>query len=82
MQDDIFRTGSGTTNHLSISGGNESTSYYVAGSWTREDGIIRATDHDKKSGRINLSQRLTDELRVDANANFVQSHTGFMTEGE
>lgn len=82
IQDEIFRTAPGTTNQLSISGGNEATQYYVSGVYSAEDGIVRSTDYEKKSARLSLTQRVTDNVQVTANANFVETETGLVPEGE
>lgn len=82
IQDDIFRTGYGTQNNLSVSGGNEGTSYYLSGSWVDEQGIVRAADYDKVSARVKLTQRLSDWLEVTGNANYIRSNTNYVPEGE
>lgn len=82
VQDQIFRTGYGTNNQLSVSGGAEGTSYYLSGGWTNQDGIIRATGHDKRTVRGKLTQRLSDVLEITANGSFIQSETSFQPEGE
>ncbi|HYJ78525.1 MAG TPA: TonB-dependent receptor plug domain-containing protein, partial [Longimicrobiaceae bacterium] len=35
-QDQLFRTGMGTSSQLSVSGGSEGSSYYLSGNWTSE----------------------------------------------
>ncbi len=82
VQDQIFRTGAGTTNQISIAGGSESTSYYVSGVFNHEDGILKSTDYTKKSGRATLTQRLSDDFEVVASANFIETTANFITEGE
>lgn len=82
IQDDIFRTGYGTQNNLSISGGSVGTSYYLSGSWVDEQGIIRAADYDKVSARVKLTQRLSDWLEVTGNANYIRTNTNYVPEGE
>jgi TonB-linked SusC/RagA family outer membrane protein len=82
IQDDIFRTGYGTQNNLSISGGSEGTTYYLSGSWLDEQGIIRSADYEKASARVKLTQRLSDWLEVTGNANYIRSNTNYVPEGE
>jgi TonB-linked SusC/RagA family outer membrane protein len=82
IQDQLFRTGSGFNNQISVSGGSEGTQYYVSGVYNTEDGIVRSTDYEKKSARVSLTQRITDKLQVVANANFVQTETNLVPEGE
>jgi TonB-linked SusC/RagA family outer membrane protein len=82
VQDQIFRTGAGTTNQLSISGGDEATSYYISGVYSGEDGILESTNYTKKSGRASITQRVSERFNVIANANFINTRTNFTTEGE
>lgn len=81
-QDLIFRTGYGTTHQLSVSGGNEGTAYYLSGNWSREEGVIRATDYARAGGRGRISQRLFDWLEVGVNASYLRTRTNLVPEGE
>jgi TonB-linked SusC/RagA family outer membrane protein len=82
IQDQIFRTGYGVDNSLSISGGNEGTTYYLSGYWRDEEGIIRGTDYGKVGARVKVSQRLWDRLEVTGNANYLRTRTNYIPEGE
>lgn len=82
VQDEIFRTGLGTGNQLSVAGGNEGTQYYLSGVYNSEEGIIQSTGYEKKSARASITQRVTDNLQVIANANFVETETNLVPEGE
>lgn len=53
-QDDIFQTGVGTDNYLSLSGGTEKTKYFLSGGYYFNEGIIKNTDFK----RINLKSRI------------------------
>ena len=82
IQDQLFRTGYGTNNQLSVSGGTEGTTYYVSGNWNDEDGIVRGTDYRRLSGRARLSQRISSWLELGVNANYLQTRTNLLPEGE
>jgi TonB-linked SusC/RagA family outer membrane protein len=82
FQDQIFRTGYGTNNQLSVSGGTEGTSYYLSGNWNAEDGIIRTTDYDRRGARARISQRLSEWLEVGVNGSYIRARTNFVPEGE
>ncbi|GLC28339.1 SusC/RagA family TonB-linked outer membrane protein [Roseisolibacter agri] len=51
---------------LQVSGGNEATRYFVAGSARDEEGIVARTYAKKYGARINVDQRLTDRLQLQA----------------
>ncbi|MEW5927668.1 MAG: SusC/RagA family TonB-linked outer membrane protein [Gemmatimonadota bacterium] len=81
-QDQLFRTGTGTSNQVSVSGGNEGTSYYISGNWNAEEGVIRSTDYDRRGARARISQRVSDWLEVGVNGSYVRSETNLVPEGE
>jgi TonB-linked SusC/RagA family outer membrane protein len=60
---------------LSISGGNGSTTYYIGGSWKRDNAIQRNTYFGRKSLTANISQLIGDRLTVRVSNQFVNSIT-------
>ncbi|MBI2731090.1 MAG: SusC/RagA family TonB-linked outer membrane protein [Sphingobacteriales bacterium] len=46
-QDDIFKSSTGTDNHIAVSGGTDKGSYYISGSYLKNDGIIRNTNFQR-----------------------------------
>jgi len=58
---------------LSISGGNENTSYYAGVTYRDDEGIVKHTGYRKTSFRLNLDQKVTRFLDVALNANYVES---------
>ncbi|HEX7120522.1 MAG TPA: SusC/RagA family TonB-linked outer membrane protein [Longimicrobiales bacterium] len=81
-QDQLWQTGVGYNNQLSISGGDDRTLYYLSGNWSNEDGIVRGTGFERVSARAKVTQRVSDWLEVAANANYLRTQTNFMPEGE
>ncbi|HEU4749085.1 MAG TPA: SusC/RagA family TonB-linked outer membrane protein [Gemmatimonadaceae bacterium] len=82
IQDSVFRTGIGVTTRLSVSGGNEGTSYFMGGGYQGEEGIVRTTDYRRMNFRANLSQRLSNQLEVTLRGNYINSNADFIPEGE
>lgn len=72
-QDDIFRTGIGTDNNISVSGGTEKTKYYLSGSYFFNEGIIQNTDFRRYSFRANVDQILNNVLSFNLGLNYVNS---------
>lgn len=72
-QDYIFRTGVGTDNNVSVSGGKDKTKYYASASYMYNQGIIKNTDFQRYAFRINLDQTLNDKLSFRAGLNYVNS---------
>jgi TonB-dependent SusC/RagA subfamily outer membrane receptor len=81
-QDEIFRGGSLKEAHVSAEGGGDRTTYYVGGSYTGEDGIIKASAAQRSTARVNVSQTLFPTLKVNVGANYVNSRTQFEPNGE
>ncbi|UCH15270.1 MAG: SusC/RagA family TonB-linked outer membrane protein, partial [Bacteroidales bacterium] len=66
-QDEIFRTAYSKNHNLSISGGTEKSSYHASFNYLDQQGIIRKSDQNRMTGRINVSQKaLDDRFNVDA----------------
>lgn len=58
---------------LSFVGGNDKTSFYLNGSLSDEEGIVKNTGFQRASIRANLDNKVTDWLDVGVNMNFIRS---------
>jgi TonB-linked SusC/RagA family outer membrane protein len=66
-QDEIFRTAYSQNHNLSVSGGSEKSSYHASFNYLDQQGIIRHSDLNRMTGRINISQKaLNDRFNIDA----------------
>ncbi len=72
-QDYIFRTGLGTDNNVSVSGGKDKTKYYTSASYFYNQGIIENTDFKRFSFRVNLDQELAKWANFSVGLNYVNS---------
>lgn len=72
-QDNIFGTGLGNENFLSISGGTENTRYYGSVSYSRNEGIIVNTHFQKYGAKLRVDQDLTDWAKLSVGLNYVNS---------
>lgn len=80
-QDFIFRTGVGTDNNISIAGGKDKTKYYASASYFYNQGIIKNTDFNRFSFRVNLDQEVTKWLSVNATVNYIYSKSNEKPDG-
>lgn len=80
-QDDIFRTGVGTDNNISVAGGKDKTKYYASASYLYNQGIIRNTDFSRYSFRLNLDQELNKWISFTASLNYVYSSSNEKPDG-
>lgn len=66
--DEITQNSYSTIHNLSISGGNESTTYRVSGNFRDNQGLMRTTGFQQTGGRVNLNHyALNDKLNLTFN---------------
>lgn len=63
-QDQIFDTGLGTDNYVSVSGGSEKTKYYFSGGYYKNEGIIRNTDFRRFNFKTRVEQVISEHLTL------------------
>jgi TonB-linked SusC/RagA family outer membrane protein len=63
-QDQIFQTGYGNDNNISISGGSDKTQYFGSVSYMKNQGIVKGTDFQRYGLRMRLDQRLTNWAKM------------------
>ncbi len=61
------------TTNLSVSGGDEKTTFYTAVTRKKDEGIVKNTGYDKTSVRLNLTHDITDWLNIEATTNYISS---------
>ena len=67
-QKEVTRTAITQNYNLSMSGGADKFTYYASFGMQKQQGIIKANDIDRYTGRFNASQRFWDDrLTIDAN---------------
>jgi len=72
-EDALFRTAIFQTNDLTVSGGDDNTTYYSSLSYTKDQGRVKLNDFDRVSGRINLNQKIGKYIEFFTNVNFARS---------
>ncbi|MBX2970289.1 MAG: SusC/RagA family TonB-linked outer membrane protein [Cyclobacteriaceae bacterium] len=60
---------------LSVRGGDDKTKFFVSGSLTNEDGIVRRTGFERNSIRANIDHKLTKDISLSFNSNFIRTDT-------
>jgi TonB-linked SusC/RagA family outer membrane protein len=74
-QDDIFRTATGSNQYLSISGGQNTTRYYLSGSYFNNDGVVDNTNFQRATTRLNLDQDLNSWATLSFGSNYSYSNS-------
>ena len=72
-QDNIFRTGSGTDNYFSVTGGNDKTTYMASASYLQNEGIIKGTDFTRYGVKLRLDQQLASWAKLSVGLNYINS---------
>lgn len=73
--DYAFRTGYRHEANISMSGGNEKTTYSTSLGYLNDEGTGINSDFRRYTGRINVDHQVTDWLKVGANATYSASRT-------
>lgn len=78
---EMFRTGHLFDNTLSVSGGNDRTTFYLSGGVSTQRGIIvgNNNDLDRIAVRFNGAHQALDNLRVGANIAYANTDGSFLT---
>ena len=79
--DQIFRTGTGTDNSISVSGGRDNTQYYVSFGYLNNQGIIKGTDFTRYNMRARIDQRLTSWAKISAGLSYINSFSNEKANG-
>ena len=64
-QDFVFREAPIRSNSLNVSGGNDKTKFSIGGSIFNQEGIIKGSDYDRYSLRINLKHDISNKVSVN-----------------
>lgn len=71
--DYIFRDGLGTDNNISVRGGKDKTKYFASASYFKNQGIVKNTDFQRFSFRMNLDQELASWANLSAGISYTNS---------
>lgn len=80
-QDEAFRDASVQNHQLTLTGGTQKTRYAVSGNYFNQDGIIRNTDFERYSGRINFDIEATERLTVGTSLTASRSNANVAPNG-
>ncbi|MBR6280141.1 MAG: SusC/RagA family TonB-linked outer membrane protein [Bacteroidales bacterium] len=79
---EVFRTALQQTYNLSVTSGNESTSFYIGGEYTNEDAILKLIDFERMSLRFNLDHQLRPNLKLSSSNAVVYTDRHLMRVGD
>ena len=79
--DQVFQTGITWDNKLTMSGGNESTTYFFSMSRVEQEGIIKNSTYDKTNITASMNQKINNWLTLDFKANYINSESNRIQTG-
>ena len=73
-EDEIYgNTGFTRNSVVSMTGGNERTSFYFSAAQKNEEGIVKNTGYRNTSLRLNVDHRINDNIKIGISTNYVNS---------
>jgi TonB-linked SusC/RagA family outer membrane protein len=80
---EIFDTGRTSDNNLSVSGGNERTTFYLSGGLTAQEGVIVGPNnkYNRASLRLKGTHQLNTRLNVGGNFSYVDTRGRYVQKG-
>lgn len=68
--DRVLRNAFTHSGDISVSGGGEYSSYYTSVSYTSQQGVVKNSDFERISGKVNLDTEITPWLKMNTNLNY------------
>ncbi len=75
FQNKLFENAPFQNHFVSISGATDKGRYLFSGGLTDQKGVIIASGFKRYQGRINLEQKVTDKLKINANINYASTRS-------
>jgi len=62
---EVYKTGFTTDHQVSLSGGSQDTKFYAGFGYNKTEGIVKGSEFERFSGRLNLDHKVNNWLRVN-----------------
>ncbi len=72
--DAVIQQGSISNLNLSASGGSESTTYFISGTYFNQDTYAMGNELDRFNGRLNMTHKFSDKARFGANIGLAKTY--------
>jgi TonB-dependent starch-binding outer membrane protein SusC len=69
----MLRSAPQQSHNLTFSGGDDRTRYLLSANYMAQDGIVRGTDFERYTGRVNLDRHINDRLRMGTSLSLARS---------
>jgi len=81
-QGELFNNAAMQKHQLSLSGGSNTTTYYMSGEYLKQEGVAIGSGFDRYGFRINLDNKPKDWITIGANLSFNQTNEQLTTSSE
>ncbi|SDE03752.1 TonB-linked outer membrane protein, SusC/RagA family [Dyadobacter soli] len=81
-QKELFKNAPMHKHQLSLSGGNDRTTYYLSGEYLRQDGVALGSGFNRYAFRLNLDNKPREWASIGANLSFNQTNDNLTTSQE
>lgn len=82
-QKEVFRDNAKVKNHnLSVSGGNQNTSFFIGLNYFNQEGIVKNSSFEKYGLRLNIDHKVRDNLKFGVNINSLYHKDGYVPGGD
>jgi TonB-linked SusC/RagA family outer membrane protein len=68
--DEVFQTGRNQNYQLSASGGSEKSQYFISGAYTKDDGMVKPANYNRRVFRANLDNQLKPWMKLTTNISY------------
>lgn len=77
----VFKPAFAQKHDLSVSGGDERSTFYASASHYEQNGIVENTDLERNSFRLSAETKVSEKLRVGGNANYIKTGRTYVSQG-
>lgn len=71
---ELFRTAQLRNYDLSLTGGTQTTKYYIGGGYNTQEAIIKPVNFNRASFKVNLDQQVNDNVQVGVSNTFTRTY--------
>ncbi|HEY8511682.1 MAG TPA: SusC/RagA family TonB-linked outer membrane protein, partial [Cyclobacteriaceae bacterium] len=72
-QDELFKSAAMQKHQVSVSGGNDKTTFYISGERMIQDGVALGSGFERTSARVNLDVKPLEWLFIGGNVNYAKT---------
>ncbi|MDO6429719.1 TonB-dependent receptor [Flavitalea sp. BT771] len=69
-KDLVYRTGISHSHALTVSGGNEATTYFISAGYTKQNGIVVKNSFERKNFRFSIDHKVSNVFSLGAQAGY------------